>query len=227
MDSPATARDVPPMSTRPAILFDLDGTLVDTIALLLSSKAHAFAAVGLVAPSDADWSAGIGTPLVTQFRQFVEDDATIARLVAAYRAFQHAHHDEHTRAYEGIPDLVRRLEARGHPIGIVTSKGNELAHRGLAWVGLAAHVDVVIGADSVARHKPHPEPVLAALSALGVAPADAVFVGDSPHDIESGRAAGVRTIGVAWGAFDASGLAGADVVVHTVAELERELLALG
>ena len=211
------------MPTLPAILFDLDGTLVDTIALLLASKQHAFTALDLVAPSDADWSAGIGTPLVTQFRQFVEDDATVARLVTAYRGYQHAHHDAHTRTYDGIPDLVRRLEERGHPIGIVTSKGNELAHRGLAWVGLAAHVDVVVGADSVTRHKPHPEPVLAALAALGVAPADAVFVGDSPHDVDAGRAAGVRTVGVAWGAFAAAGLAGADVVVHSVAELAREL----
>jgi pyrophosphatase PpaX len=208
---------------RPAILFDLDGTLVDTIALLLSSMRHAFTTVGIATPSDAAWTAGIGTPLATQFRDFVTDDPTVARLIAAYREYQYAHHDEFTRCYAGIPALVRRLEERGHQIGIVTSKADHLANRALAWVGLAGHVDVVIGADSVERHKPHPEPVLVALQRLGVAPADAVFVGDSPHDVAAGNAAGVRTIGVTWGAFGAEELAEADLVVGSVAELETAL----
>jgi pyrophosphatase PpaX len=212
------------MTARPALLFDLDGTLVDTIALLLASMRHAFATVGVRAPSDAAWTAGIGTPLATQFRDFVHDDATVGQLVAAYRRYQHEHHDAGTRCYDGVPALVARLEERGHPIAIVTSKADAIAHRALAWVGLAGHVDIVIGADSVTRHKPHPEPVLVALERLGVTPANAIFVGDSPHDVASGVAAGVRTIGVTWGAFDAGALRAADVVVNTVAELERELL---
>jgi pyrophosphatase PpaX len=213
---------------RPAILFDLDGTLVDTIALLLASMRHAFTTCGVAAPTDAEWTAGIGTPLATQFRGCVgDDDAAVARLVAAYRAYQHEHHDALTSAYEGIPALVARLEERGHPIGIVTSKANHLAERALAWVGLAGHVDVLVGADSVTQHKPHPAPVLAALQQLGV-PATketVVFVGDSPHDVASGVAAGVRTIGVTWGAFGREALAQADLVVGSVAELERVLVA--
>lgn len=212
------------MTSPQVILFDLDGTLVDTIALLLASMRHAFTATGLVTPTDAAWTAGIGTPLATQFREFVQDDATVARLVAAYRAYQHEHHDAFTRCYDGIPALVRRLEERGHQIGIVTSKADHLADRALAWVGLAGHVDVVIGADSVERHKPHPEPVLVALERLGVAPADAIFVGDSPHDVAAGNAAGVRTIGVTWGAFEAEELAAATVVVTSVDELETVLI---
>jgi pyrophosphatase PpaX len=210
-------------SPRPAILFDLDGTLVDTIALLLASMRHAFTTCGVPCPTDAQWTAGIGTPLGTQFRDFVHDDATVARLIAAYRAYQHEHHDALTSAYEGIPALVARLEERGHPIGIVTSKADYLAERALAWVGLIGHVDVVIGADSVTRHKPHPEPVLVALERLGASRETAIFVGDSPHDIASGNAAGVRTIGVAWGAFDRASLMEAEIVVDSVAELERVL----
>lgn len=212
------------MPTRPAILFDLDGTLVDTIALLLASMRHAFTSCGVACPTDAQWTAGIGTPLATQFRDFVSDDSTIARLVTAYRAYQHAHHDALTSAYAGIPALVARLEERGHPIGIVTSKADYLAERALTWVGLIGHVDVVIGADSVSRHKPHPEPVLVALERLGAPRDTAIFVGDSPHDIASGNAAGVRTIGVAWGAFDRAALAEAEIVVDSVAELETVLL---
>lgn len=211
------------MPTRPAILFDLDGTLVDTIALLLASMRHAFTSCGEACPTDAQWTAGIGTPLATQFRDFVSDDSTIARLVTAYRSYQHEHHDALTSAYAGIPALVARLEERGHPIGIVTSKADYLAHRALTWVGLIGHVDVVIGADSVTRHKPHPEPVLVALKRLGAPRETAIFVGDSPHDVASGNAAGVRTIGVAWGAFDRAALGEAEIVVDTVAELETVL----
>jgi len=212
-------------SLRPALLFDLDGTLVDTIALLLASMRHAFTTCGIACPTDAEWTAGIGTPLQTQFRDFVRNESAIPRLVTAYRAYQHEHHDALTNAYEGIPALVARLEERGHPIGIVTSKADYLAERALTWVGLIGHVDVIIGADSVTRHKPHPEPVLVALERLGAPRETAIFVGDSPHDIASGNAAGVRTIGVAWGAFDREALAEADVVVGSVAELERVLLS--
>jgi pyrophosphatase PpaX len=215
------------MTTRPAILFDLDGTLVDTIALLLASMRHAFTSCGVACPTDAAWTAGIGTPLATQFRDFVkDDDATVARLITAYRAYQHEHHDALTSAYDGIPALVARLEERGHLIGIVTSKADYLAERALAWVGLIGHVDVVIGADSVARHKPHPEPVLVALERLGAPRETAIFVGDSPHDVASGNTAGVRTIGVAWGAFDRAALAEATYVVDSVAELEATLLRI-
>ena len=214
------------MTSRAALLFDLDGTLVDTIALLLASMRHAFTTCGIGCPTDAQWTAGIGTPLATQFRDFVQDDATVARLVAAYRAYQHEHHDALTSAYEGIPALVARLEERGHPIGIVTSKADYLAERALTWVGLIGHVDVVIGADSVTRHKPHPEPVLVALERLGAARETAIFVGDSPHDVAAGNAAGVRTIGVAWGAFDRAALMEAEIVVDSVAELESVLLRI-
>ena len=212
--------------TRPALLFDLDGTLVDTIALLLGSMRHAFDSLGIPRPTDAAWTAGIGTPLRTQFRDFVSDEAIIPRLVTAYRAYQHEHHDQLTTAYEGIPALVARLEERGHPIGIVTSKADYLAERALTWVGLIGHVDVVVGADSVARHKPHPEPVHVALTKLGAPHETAIFVGDSPHDVASGNAAGVRTVGVAWGAFDRAALAEAAFVVDSVAELEALLLRI-
>jgi len=101
-----------------------------------------------------------------------------------------------------------------------------VGERALAWVGLIGHVDVVIGADSVARHKPHPEPVLVALERLGAPRETAIFVGDSPHDVASGNTAGVRTIGVAWGAFDRAALAEATYVVDSVAELEATLLRI-
>ena len=207
------------------MLFDLDGTLVDTIELLLGSMRHAFTTCALPLPSDAQWIAGIGTPLRTQLSEFCTSEEEIEALVLAYRAWQGEHHDRLTRTYTGIDDLLRRLHEAGHPVGLVTSKGDALAVKALEWVGLAPFVDTVVGADSVTRHKPHPEPVHTALARLGRTPEDAFFVGDSPHDIRSGNAAGVRTVGVLWGPFSRETLEAAAAwrIVETVEALERVL----
>ncbi|HET9797447.1 MAG TPA: HAD-IA family hydrolase, partial [Gemmatimonadaceae bacterium] len=101
------------------------------------------------------------------------------------------------------------------------SKSDWMAAKALAHVGLDTLVPVVVGCDSCVNHKPHPEPVERALALLGAEPANALFVGDSPHDVESGRAAGVTTVGVSWGAFRREELeaAGADIVIDRIEEL--------
>src|SRR5919202_3303516 len=158
-----------------ALLFDLDGTLVDSVGLILASFRHACATTPGRVPADEEWIAGIGTPLQAQFRPFAESEAQLQALVRAYRAFQREHHDRLTREFEGARETMARLHGRGHPTGLVTRKFVELAERALTFTGLRAYVDVVVGADSTARHKPHPEPVLVALDRLGSAPQDAVF----------------------------------------------------
>lgn len=209
------------------LLFDLDGTLVDSIDLIVSSARHAFAGFAGRAPSDEEWRAGIGRPLLTMFREFAPDDAEVERLAARYRAYQMEHHDRLVRAYDGIVPLVTELARQGHPMAVVTSKVDWLAAHALAHVGLATAIPVVVGCDSCTRHKPHPEPVERALALLGAPAGDALFVGDSPHDVEAGRAAGVWTIGVTWGAFTADEMhaAGADEVVRDVASLGRAIRA--
>jgi pyrophosphatase PpaX len=106
-------------------------------------------------------------------------------------------------------------------MALVTSKADWLAKRALVHVQLDDAIPVVVGCDSCTRHKPHPEPVERALALLRSAPRDAMFVGDSPHDIEAGRAAGVYTVGVTWGACsrDEMARAGADLVIHEVGQL--------
>lgn len=184
-----------------ALLFDLDGTLIDSIELLLSSMRHAFAARGIPAPSDARWIEGIGTPLATQLRELVSDDAEVAALVEAYRAHQRLHHDRLVRAYPGVVNTLRSLRDRGHQMAIVTSKADELAARGVDHAGLAPFFDTIVGCDSCTTHKPEPEPVFVALARLDRPPDEAIFVGDSPHDIASGNAAGVVTVAATWGPF--------------------------
>jgi pyrophosphatase PpaX len=202
---------MPQLSSPPAILFDLDGTLIDTIELLLSSARHTFDGWHRRAPTQEEWIAGIGTPLVVQLRAYAESEDEVAALLTRYRAYQNEHHDRLTRHYDGAPDLLAELARRGHPLGVVTSKASAIARRSLAHVGLEHFFQAIIGFDETARHKPDPEPVFLALERLGV-PADrAVFVGDSPHDIHAGNAAGVVTIAALWGPFSRETLAAAQL----------------
>ena len=190
-----------------AILFDLDGTLIDTIELILSSARYAFDGWHRGYPSDAEWIQGIGTPLVDQLRIFARDDEELGRLLARYRRYQSEHHDRLTRCYADVPEVIARLAAEGYRLGIVTSKATPIAHQSLSFVGLDEYFETTVGYDDTTRHKPDPDPVLAALARLGVEPADAVFVGDSPHDMKAGTAARVVTVAALWGAFDRETLA--------------------
>ena len=189
------------MSAFRAILFDLDGTLIDSIGLILSSYHHTLAVHGFPPVSDEEWLAGVGTPLRVQLRRWARSPEEMDGLVATYRQHNLTNHDTMVRPYEGIVPLVRRIRARGYRTGIVTSKNQEGARRGLRLVGLEAEMEVLICADSVANPKPHPEPVLLGMERLGSSPAETLFVGDSIHDLHSGRAAGARAGAVLWGPF--------------------------
>jgi pyrophosphatase PpaX len=206
------------LAMRPALLFDLDGTLIDSLELIQSSARHAFDGHAGRVPTADEWRALIGLPLVDCFREFVSDEDEVARLVERYREYQLAHHDRLVHAYDGVVAAIRRLASAGHPMALVTSKADWLAQRALVHVGLSDAIPVVVGCDSCVRHKPHPEPVERALALLGVGPDEAIFVGDSPHDVAAGRAAGVYTVGVTWGAFSRAEMAhsGADDVIHEI-----------
>jgi pyrophosphatase PpaX len=211
---------------RPAILFDLDGTLIDSIELILGAARHAFTDFAGRAPTDEEWRAGIGRPLQTVLREYAPDQAEADRLFGRYRAYQLEHHDRLVRPYAGILETVEALAADGHPMALVTSKSDWMAEKALVLVGLDDLIPVIVGCDTCVNHKPHPEPVERALALVGRPADNALFVGDSPHDVQSGRAAGVLTVGVSWGAFSREEMvrAGADVVIDRVQDL-RALVA--
>lgn len=191
----------------PAILFDFDGTLVDSVRLIIDSYHHTLRVHGLEPRPDAFWIAGLGTPLRVQFGRFTDDPAEIERLIATYREWNLAHHDAMVRAYPGALDTVRSLRAAGARLGIVTSKNLHALHKGLTLCGFDGLFDVLLTSDDPVRSKPSPEPVLVALDRLGVEPPDALVVGDSPHDIASGRDAGATTAACLWGPFTREQLA--------------------
>lgn len=182
-------------------LFDLDGTLVDSIELIFRSYEHAYAAHGRRVPARTELVRGLGRTLMDQFGQVTADAQDIAALVARYRAFNLAHHDALVSAYPGALPAVEALRRAGVRLGIVTSKVSSTAHRGLALCGYENLFEVVIGMEDCTRHKPHPEPVLTALERLGADPRTTCYVGDSPHDMQAGRAAGVRVFAAGWGPF--------------------------
>lgn len=193
-----------PIST---VLFDLDGTLIDSIRLIIDSYHHTLAVHGLPPRSDEEWLAGIGTPLWVQFRHWAEDPERLDAMVATYREYNLSHHDSRVTAYPGVVEAVLALRTREVRLGVVTSKNVSGARRGLRLVGLESVMEVVIGADDVRNPKPHPEPVHLAMERLGVDPQATVYVGDSLHDMHAGRGAGVRTAAVLWGPFGRDHLA--------------------
>ena len=188
------------------VLFDLDGTLLDSIELIVQAFRHMMIRHHGEAPDEAVWLRGIGTPLVDQIAELADGSDQAVEMLLTYRAYCIENHDAVVSSYAGMPEIVRALHGQGMKLGIVTSKRHEGAQRGLRSMGLQDLFPVVLGVDDVARSKPHPEPVLQALRMLDADAETAVFVGDSTHDMACGRAAGVRTAAVLWGPFSRASL---------------------
>jgi pyrophosphatase PpaX len=201
-------------------LFDLDGTLIDSVRLILDSYHHTLAAHGLPPRSDEEWLRGVGTPLTVQLAEW-RDQGMLDALIATYREYNLANHDRMVTVYPGIVAAVEAIRRAGCATGLVTSKNRPGALRGLALAKLERMMDVLVCADEVTNPKPHPEPVEKAVALLDADPATTVYVGDSIHDMVSGRAAGVRTAAALWGPFGREHLAGAtpDYWLRTPADL--------
>jgi len=197
------------MTTLRTVLFDLDGTLIDSVRLILDSYHHTLAAHGLPPRSDEEWLRGVGMPLTSQFAEWRDDRGTMEALIATYRKYNLEHHDRMVTVYPGVVGAVQALKAAGVATGLVTSKNRSGAVRGLTLAKLESLMDVLVCADEVTNPKPHPEPVETAVRLLGAEPETTVYVGDSIHDMLSGRAAGVRTAAALWGPFGRSHLEGA------------------
>ena len=189
------------------MLFDLDGTLIDSIELILESYRHTMRVHRGDAMSDALWLEGLGTPLREQFKMFTDDPAEMEAMIATYREWNMANHDTMVTAYPGALETVRDLHGRGIRMGIVTSKNDRGLKRGLDLCGFNGLFDALITCDSLKESKPDPAPVRLALARLGADAATALYVGDSPHDIAAGRGAGTATAACLWGPFDRGRLA--------------------
>lgn len=191
----------------PTVLFDLDGTIIDSIELIMESYRHTMRTHRGECPPDEIFLAGIGTPLRVQFRQFCTDDDEVAAMIATYREWNLSNHDRMVIAYPGAVDAIKKLKAGGARLGLVTSKNLGGVKKGLDLVGLADVFESLVTADRLEKSKPDPEPVLTAIADLGATADTTLFVGDSPHDIASGRDAAVKTAACLWGPFSRERLA--------------------
>lgn len=189
------------------LLFDADGTLLDTHDLILSSMRYTINEGCNENYSDAELMRGVGTPLPDQMLAFANGDAKKAdELVITYRAHNDAIHDADIRAFPDTRAALERFRTRGFTMGVVTSKRHELAERGLELTGIAEFFDMLIAPDDWPEHKPAPGPILRECELLGLDPHACLYIGDSPYDIQAGNRAGCLTVAALWGMFPAAAL---------------------
>ena len=192
-----------------AVLFDLDGTLIDSRELILGSFRHTMEThLGWVPPDEA-WLANMGKPLITQLREFAGDESQALAMMETYREHNARTHEVALRPFPGMADSLRRLRAAGYQLGVVTSKLGDIPRRGLETCGLDLEwFDAFVTADDPVPHKPDPGPVRLALERAGVTDARrALFVGDTVWDLMAGRAARTWTAAALWGPFGREELA--------------------
>jgi pyrophosphatase PpaX len=182
----------------PVVLFDLDGTVVDSGAIILASMRHATREVLGRDYSDEELMQTVGGPgLEAQMHAFAPDQ--VERLVDVYRAHNEPLHDE-LEACAGMEDVLVRLHEEGRTLGIVTAKRRSTVELAFARVPLGHLFETVVGGDETERHKPDPAPLLLAAERLRRAdPAEIAYVGDSPFDVRAAKAAGMFAVAVTWG----------------------------
>jgi pyrophosphatase PpaX len=184
-----------------AVLFDFDGTLVDTTEMIHQSMKHATSSVlGREDIPRETLLANVGRPLPRQMELIDAENAEL--LLEAYRSHHEQHHDTLIGEFPGVEESLARLGSAGIKVAVVTSKRRLSVEMALKnFPGLRNVVDRFVTLEDTTEHKPNPEPLLRALELLGVPKERAAYVGDSPFDVEAAKAAGLASVAVSWGAF--------------------------
>jgi pyrophosphatase PpaX len=192
----------------PVVLFDLDGTVIDSGAIILASMRHAAKEVLGEEPPDELLMAAVGGPgLEAQMHALAPD--RVEELVTVYRAHNEPLH-ETLECCHGMEDVLSELRDRGHRLGIVTAKRRLTVDLAFARLPIEHLFETVVGGDETNAHKPDPEPLLLAARRMSAEPSDCAYVGDSPFDIRAAKAAGMFAVAVTWGG------------IHDRAKLEAE-----
>jgi len=184
------------MSNIKCVLFDLDGTVLNTNNLIIKSFQHTLRQHLNLDVKPQDLYPYFGEPLRTTLERFGAD--LVEDLIATYREFNITNHDTYTTIFPGAKEVLQRLRRNGIQTGIVTSKIRFAAQRGLQLFKLENYFDVVVAAEDTAQHKPHPAPILTALARLNINNQGVIMVGDSPFDLRCARNAGVYSAAVGW-----------------------------
>jgi phosphoglycolate phosphatase len=199
-------RQGPPSGPRPrAIVFDLDGTLVDSLPDIVGAFQDAFGELGLAPPDAEAVRRRVGLPLETMAAAFAPPER-VAALAAAYRRLYPLRFTRTSRPFPGAREVLAELRGHGFRLAVATTKRSDMAVRFVAAMGLTDALDHVQGTDGF-PHKPAPDVVRRALAALDAE--GTWMVGDTTHDVGAGKAAGLATYAVTWGTHDAATLAAA------------------
>lgn len=204
-----------------AVIFDLDGTLADTIELILVTFEYALNKVLGYAESREILRSYIGRTLMATFAELHPEHAS--ELLQTYRAWQAEHHDEYIKPFPGVIELLEKLGRTEAKIGVVTAKMRDMASRGMVAVGIADLIPLLVAGEESERHKPDPQPLLLGLEKLGVPANRACYIGDAVVDIQAAKAAGMTAIAVTWGSGTVAELTACDpdYLVTDIAELEK------
>ena len=179
------------------VLFDLDGTVVDSGAIILASMRHATREVLGRDYSDEELLQAVGGPgLEAQMRALAPEH--VERLVDVYRAHNHPLHDD-LEACVGMEGVLMRLREEGRRLGVVTAKRRTTVELAFAHVPLGHLFETIVGGDETERHKPDPAPLLLGAERLGADPTETAYVGDSPFDVRAAKAAEMFAVAVTWG----------------------------
>ncbi|GAA1884513.1 HAD family hydrolase [Lapillicoccus jejuensis] len=216
-----------PHGPRPVVVFDLDGTIADTIPLILASYRHAFEQVVGEVPPEAELRSWIGQPLIRTFRAGWPERAD--ELFTTYVAWNRAHTAELIRRYDGVTEVLADLAAAGARVAVATSKMRDIAATCTELVGAAPYLGALVGLEDTTEHKPDPAPLLEAVARVGGTPGGATYVGDAVVDVLAAQAAGMASVAVSWGAESREALAAArpDHLVDTAEQLRAVLLGDG
>jgi len=210
-----------------AVLFDMDGTILDTIEDLCRSLNYALALFSLPAVTNAQTAAWLGNGAKRLVEQAVGEAAgeeKCAQVLAEYRSYYQAHSGLYTRPYEGIPELLEQLRREGLLLAVISNKPDETVHT-LVQQYFPAKFDFVLGERADIPRKPAPDPLWRAAEALGCSADECVYLGDSEVDVRTAAAAGMDCISVVWGFRTREELleAGASALAETPAEIRTYL----
>ncbi|WP_199621578.1 pyrophosphatase PpaX [Paenibacillus alkalitolerans] len=181
------------------VLFDLDGTILDTNELIFRSFEYVWERLDRRDMNRDKLVPYMGGKLDEMFGELTgADEAGVELMIRLYREFNLANHDELVQAFPHVEEVLRELQRAGIRMGVVTTKIRKTSEMGLKLCKLDGYIETIVSLDDVRRPKPDPEPVLQALEKLGAEAATTLMVGDSPGDVLSAKAAGVATAVVGW-----------------------------
>lgn len=208
-----------------AILFDLDGTLINSVDHIVDCWQHTVRICLGRDMTREEILPTVGKALVESFEEVAPGRGEEMREV--YRAYQKTTHDIMVTLVDGTREALDALQAQGYRLGLVTSKGIVVAMEGLDLFSLAPYFEMLVTYEDTERHKPHPDPLFVARDRMALDPAEMLYVGDAVFDIQAGKAAHMPTVAVLWGSGSHQALieTGPDYIVSSMPELAALLEA--